>query len=412
MKKKRWPDPAVYSHVRAYIKNRPVLHLEPLQKELNTAFPNLAGYFSLPTLCSALRHDMAMSRKVLRRRAKELGKTNRSEIKDRHRDLSTDSPSHPPLLLATPATASARSVGTRDPVEKLAKEVKSNKRLPPSPTEYQSNPERRWRLIEEEAVDDEMERDGADPKQPQEKEQQQQQQPPRSGMPTGSISMEETLQSQRPDIFQLPSKIQISLNFKRGEPRGAPRSIKAWPTPTWTHYKEDGFSVLVGRISNHLRNLQAIDIKNRGLYWPGSVPYIQRSHSTKQMNYPSLNEDNCYRALAKAWYNEKKRVGDEGDVQVKVFVYLKDKNIENQAIQHTQVHASTETWAAAPMARRMDKSQATPVPSQETERRGSLLVPGADETCQVRVQMCDNQWVRLRIHMGDLKQALGLGPAS
>ena len=429
-------------------------------------FPNLPRSSRDPNNLSRLTTRYGALKGSPQKRARTLRQGGISDLKNPQGSSSASSLSaRPPPSLAPTTTTIPKGVTpigslrttrstlkdiprARGPLEKPAEKGRSIKRAFPSPSEDQPIPQRRRRQLIDEEAEDRMEREDAEERRQEEEEEQRQRQqqgkererPPGPTLSPDEISednIEEAPQEERPNVKRLPQALRIMLNLRRGDPLGAPRLIKGWPAPTWTHYEEDGFGVFINRIKIHIRNLKALDPKNRGLVWTGSVPYIQPTSSTKQLNYIPLNGEDFEQVLAKAWKAEKKRLGDKGDVQVKVFVYLKDNEVGNQAAQgasqtrveeaprqinsvkkpdsrgtgqSTQTNLSSDRTSLAARVPQQQRSLARPPSSQERRPNAPILLPATDEFCIVRVKLWNDQWVPLRIHAGDLRQALGLGP--
>lgn len=264
-------------------------------------------------------------------------------------------------------------------------------------------------------------------------------------------STPDSIQEDEADVFNsetLPDSITITLNFRRGEPLGALRQIKGWPAPTWNHAKEDGFGLLIGRITNGITQLKALKPENKGLIWPDSVPYVQPTNSTKQRGYIPVYEDDYSEVLAKAWNSERKRLGNSsGDISVKLYVYLRDTGVTSQTIQRASKKIIEEAHrlinsAKASSAKKIGKfTQAflsrdiaagvVPHPQegtieipnnpvytqaarlderaeQEEDQQQQIINHDNGEYRTVRMLMFDNQWTRVRFHIKDLRQALGL----
>ncbi|KAG0195888.1 hypothetical protein BGX28_000426 [Mortierella sp. GBA30] len=261
-------------------------------------------------------------------------------------------------------------------------------------------------------------------------------------------SLDELFRDGRPNLEALPDSFKILLHFGRGEPLGNLRSIRDWPTPTWIHKKEDGYGVLLGRITDHITALKAKKQEYRGLEWPTRVPYVQPTNSSKQKSFQPTNESDYEKVLAHAWHAERKRLGGEEGVIVKIFVYLKDngakssstlqrasqKRIEeaNRLINRAraagdlpQVGKFTQAMLSRDMASANNQSQdgqPIVVPDNPVYRQAARLDQKAAEVSSARreaareareittigFQMYGNQWVRIPIDIAELRRALGL----
>ncbi|KAG0035354.1 hypothetical protein BGZ83_004062, partial [Gryganskiella cystojenkinii] len=262
--------------------------------------------------------------------------------------------------------------------------------------------------------------------------------------------IDELLLDGRPDLDVLPDTVKILIHFRRGEPLGNLRSIRDWPSPSFSHGKDEGFGFLLGRITNHVTTLRNMKPENAGLVWNPSEPYVQPTNSTKQKNFKRIDDETYERVIARAWYAEKRRLGDTGDVSVKIFVYLKDTAIKGMTIQRQKQErieaankrikeaqlagrlANVGKFTAAVMARdEAMRTTATPdeedIPIRENhlyhqtlrldERAAQLAQDQAQERENVReiqsisMQLVGDQWVRVPIDIAQLRIALGLPPS-
>ncbi|KAF9283571.1 hypothetical protein BGZ68_005258 [Mortierella alpina] len=147
----------------------------------------------------------------------------------------------------------------------------------------------------------------------------------------------------RPNFDVLPDTTKIILHFRKGEPLGTLRSVKDWPTPTWEHKREDGYYVLMGRIEHQIKRLKLMKPENAGLVWPAPVPYVQPTNHSTQRSYRPVNQEDYEKVLAHAWYSERRRLGNEESVRIRIYVYLNDGNDErSQHIQRAPVRRMEE----------------------------------------------------------------------
>ncbi|KAF8921723.1 hypothetical protein BGZ58_003963 [Dissophora ornata] len=145
--------------------------------------------------------------------------------------------------------------------------------------------------------------------------------------------------SEEADMNELPEEVQLKLHLRKGEPLTRCRAIKHWPTPTWNYKKtSESFDLLLARIKFHVDNLKATGSK--GLEWPDKTPYVQPTNSTTQKSFRPIFEEDFESALARAWNSEKKRLGDDKEVFINIFVYLKDT--VSAGSKKNTIHRATE----------------------------------------------------------------------
>lgn len=262
--------------------------------------------------------------------------------------------------------------------------------------------------------------------------------------------LDELMLDDLPDLDVLPASVKVSLHFRRGKPLGKLRSIRDWPIPSWSHSKDEGYGFLIGRITNHVTTLRGMKPENAGLVWSPAEPYVQPTNSTKQKGYQRIDDETYEKVIARAWHAEKKRLGDDSQASVKIFVYLMDtsdrgmtvkrqskKRIEeaNMRILEAQTAGrllNVGKFTAAVMARD-EALRTTATPAEEDlpirnnalynqaqrldERARQLSEDQAQRSTEtrdiqtIRVQLVGDQWIQVPIDIAQLRRALGLPPA-
>ncbi|KAF9283095.1 hypothetical protein BGZ68_005581 [Mortierella alpina] len=261
------------------------------------------------------------------------------------------------------------------------------------------------------------------------------------------------------DSTSFPAFMTIKLHFRRGKPLGYLRSIREWPSPTFTLQKSDTYEVLMAHIQQHLDELKARKPENRSLVWPEPTPYVQPTNSTNQQHYRPINAENYEVVLAAAWHAERRRLGAEADILVKMYVYLKDtaakptpsiqraRNAQarvEEANSFNAVDGNVEDVAPAGLYHELRQihvalalltARITSGPVQPEEREGNE-VPRNDPHPQaghlggqrtqvhekeasgpvlqqqhemIRIKLNDH-WVPVMMDIGDIRKALGFPP--
>lgn len=137
---------------------------------------------------------------------------------------------------------------------------------------------------------------------------------------------------------ELPEFAEITLHFRRGDKPvedpvtgkvRSPRKLHDWPSSKFIYHRGTGFLVFLAHINGAIDKLKEVKRPRYALLeWSATnTPYIQPSHSSKQLKYPLLTPDNFETKVARAYHTEKSRLqGTSNPVTVNVFVYLKDTN--------------------------------------------------------------------------------------
>ncbi|KAF9946613.1 hypothetical protein BGZ72_000185, partial [Mortierella alpina] len=266
-------------------------------------------------------------------------------------------------------------------------------------------------------------------------------------------------QEQDTGFNSFPASMTIRLLFRRGEPLGKLRSIRDWPSPTFVLRRSDSYRVLLALIQQHIEELKAMKLENGSLVWPEPTPYVQPTNSSKQQHYRPIDAENYDVVLAGAWHAERRRLGAEADIQVRIYVYLKDGSVKSASslqraaqaqpraveannhlegdggdIPHArlyhelrQIHVALAVLAgriaSGPAVQPEDGGQSA-VPQSapyrraghpDGERTGARAGQGTGVVPQeqhgiIRIMLFNDQWVPVMMDIGDMRRALGLAP--